>query len=218
MMLGCWMSFKMAISEDKFSASFLFSRAVFTALMATSSFEACRGRDQMERCCLFLPCRGQGRRLQRSLVRFRGQFRTESVDAAPFSRAQTRATLPRPQFKFYDWPSAAITWQLHNVQQVTLVSCCGIWESFNVSGASVVPRKRLLCINQPGSCSGRGIQSLFGLLGGLVQTRSVTYGQEFQPSRRRQKRKHGFLHRKSTHNGRKVLARRLAKGRSNMSH
>ena len=50
------------------------------------------------------------------------------------------------------------------------------------------------------------------------QVRFVTYGQEFQPSRRRQKRKHGYLLRKSTPSGRKILARRIAKGRSTLSH
>lgn len=50
------------------------------------------------------------------------------------------------------------------------------------------------------------------------QARFVTYGQEFQPSRRRQKRKHGYLHRKSTPSGRKIIARRIAKGRTSLSH
>ena len=65
-----------------------------------------------------------------------------------------------------------------------------------------------------------GVSSLFGSIFGGVkeQVRFVTYGQEFQPSRRRQKRKHGYLHRKSTPSGRKILARRIAKGRSTLSH
>lgn len=50
------------------------------------------------------------------------------------------------------------------------------------------------------------------------QVRFVTYGQEFQPSRRRQKRKHGYLLRKSTPSGRKIIARRIAKGRTSLSH
>lgn len=64
------------------------------------------------------------------------------------------------------------------------------------------------------------ISSLFGAIfgGSKEQVRFVTYGQEFQPSRRRQKRKHGYLHRKSTPSGRKILARRIAKGRSTLSH
>ena len=50
------------------------------------------------------------------------------------------------------------------------------------------------------------------------QLRFVTYGQEFQPSRRRQKRKHGYLRRKSTPSGRKIIARRIANGRTSLSH
>ena len=54
--------------------------------------------------------------------------------------------------------------------------------------------------------------------GSAGQVRFVTFGQEFQPSRRRQKRKHGYLHRKSTPSGRKIIERRIAKGRTTLSH
>lgn len=56
------------------------------------------------------------------------------------------------------------------------------------------------------------------VLSQLGSLRFATYGAEYQPSQVRRKRKHGFLNRKRTKNGRKTLERRWSKGRKFLSH
>ncbi|KAI0085119.1 ribosomal protein L34-domain-containing protein, partial [Irpex rosettiformis] len=52
----------------------------------------------------------------------------------------------------------------------------------------------------------------------VQQVRWGSRGAEYQPSQRKRKRKHGFLARKRSVNGRKILLRRMAKSRKYLSH
>lgn len=51
----------------------------------------------------------------------------------------------------------------------------------------------------------------------MIPRRWTTYGQEYQPSSRRRKRKFGYLRRIRSKNGRKILKRRIMKGRKYLS-
>ncbi|GBE80962.1 Probable 54S ribosomal protein L34 [Sparassis crispa] len=52
----------------------------------------------------------------------------------------------------------------------------------------------------------------------IQQARHKSRGTEYQPSQRKRKRKHGFLARKRSVNGQKILQRRRVKGRRFLTH
>ncbi|KAJ7675045.1 ribosomal protein L34-domain-containing protein [Mycena rosella] len=56
------------------------------------------------------------------------------------------------------------------------------------------------------------------VLASLQQLRYAKMGHEYQPSQRVRKRRHGFLARKRSAGGRKILIRRRAKGRKYLTH
>ncbi|KAJ3150404.1 39S ribosomal protein L34, mitochondrial [Geranomyces variabilis] len=74
---------------------------------------------------------------------------------------------------------------------------------------------------QPPSSASHPPSSLLlsrGPLFAALRPRFATYGNEYQPSNLKRKRRHGFLKRLRTLGGRKMLKRRMLKGRLRLSH
>ncbi|KAH7913877.1 hypothetical protein BJ138DRAFT_525839 [Hygrophoropsis aurantiaca] len=56
------------------------------------------------------------------------------------------------------------------------------------------------------------------ILEAIGQKRFASRGTEYQPSQRKRKRKHGFLARKRSGTGKRILVRRREKGRTFLTH
>ncbi|PCH43692.1 hypothetical protein WOLCODRAFT_103999 [Wolfiporia cocos MD-104 SS10] len=63
-----------------------------------------------------------------------------------------------------------------------------------------------------------GLAARSPILSMVMQARHRSRGTEYQPSQRKRKRKHGFLARKRSLGGQKILLRRRAKGRRFLTH
>lgn len=68
------------------------------------------------------------------------------------------------------------------------------------------------------AASPSSLNATFGGAPHQQQKRFAVYGSEYQPSQRVRKRRHGFLARKKSKGGKKILLRRFAKGRKYLSH
>ncbi|CAI5760006.1 unnamed protein product [Candida verbasci] len=95
-----------------------------------------------------------------------------------------------------------------------------MFSSILKSGTRTVINTNRITSTKPTSCinSITPINNIFSSIISIMPVRFNTRGNTYQPNQTQRKRKFGFLARRKTKGGQKVLARRRAKGRWFLSH
>ncbi|WVQ99192.1 ribosomal protein L34 [Kwoniella sp. CBS 9459] len=134
-----------------------------------------------------------------------------SSSTAPTSTAEQKSPQDNADWSWSSFPSSSTTFSSPSSSSFSSISPFRSLSASTSTFASSASSSIL-------SAFGNGSPSLSprSALGSL---RFVAMGTFYQPSQRKRKRKHGFLSRlRGGKNGRKILERRLIKGRKNMSH
>ncbi|EPQ29878.1 uncharacterized protein PFL1_02551 [Pseudozyma flocculosa PF-1] len=133
---------------------------------------------------------------------------TPRIFSAPSATAPTAPTTPTPAVSAHPRTPGASTSLLRSFNSLSLSS--------GVARSAASPLSLLSALSRPTLSSSSSTSPLATAT--VASARSVTYGSEYQPSQRIRKRRHGFLARIKTKNGRKTIARRRAKGKAKLSH